>query len=93
MSCQISTAPQTDPATNRATQVREPTAAVFSAESMLRGMGVPLDWSMARPLEASGQLAAGGDDLEAAVGAAAGGSRQSALLQVGCLCWELVACF
>lgn len=52
-------------------QVREPTAAVFSAESMLRGMGVSLPWSLAQPLDV-------GDcsDPEAAVGA------QAALLQV-----------
>lgn len=41
--------------------VREPTSAVFSAESMLRGMGVPLTWSLAKPLPSSG----GGGDMEA----------------------------
>ena len=33
--------------------VREPTAAVFSAEAMLRGMGVPLGWSLAEALPAA----------------------------------------
>lgn len=31
-------------------QVRDPVAGVFSAETMLRGMGVPLTWSLADPL-------------------------------------------
>lgn len=41
------------PPRRHAPQIREPTAAVFSAESMLRGMGVPLTWSLARPLPGS----------------------------------------
>jgi hypothetical protein len=32
-------------------QVRDPVAGVFSAETMLKGMGVPLDWTLAAPLE------------------------------------------
>ncbi|GBF88784.1 hypothetical protein Rsub_01685 [Raphidocelis subcapitata] len=43
--------------------VREPTAAVFSAETMLRGMGVPLPWSLAAPPGGGA-----GDDPEAAAG-------------------------
>jgi hypothetical protein len=29
-------------------QVREPVAGVFSAETMLRGMGAPLTWTLAQ---------------------------------------------
>jgi len=66
--------------------VREPTAAVFSAESMLRGMGVPLGWSLARPLAAEGD-----EDVEApgrggGVEAGAAGGSRAALLQVGRAC-------
>lgn len=50
------------------TQVREPTAAVFSAECMLRGMGVPLEWSMARRPQDGGGCGGGGYvDVEAGV--------------------------
>jgi hypothetical protein len=42
-------------------QVRDPVAGVFSAETMLRGMGVALPWSLADPL-----AAAAPDSLEAA---------------------------
>lgn len=31
-------------------QVRDPVAGVFSAETMLRGMGVPLTWSLTEPV-------------------------------------------
>jgi hypothetical protein len=31
--------------------VRNPTAGVFSAETMLRNMGVPLPWSLTTPLQ------------------------------------------
>jgi hypothetical protein len=32
-------------------QVRDPAAGVFSAETMLRNMGVPLPWSLMDPLQ------------------------------------------
>lgn len=41
--------------------MRDPVAGVFSAETMLRGMGVPLPWSLADPL-----AVAAPDSLEAA---------------------------
>jgi hypothetical protein len=69
------------------TEVREPTAAVFSAESMLRGMGVPLAWSLTQPLGASGNAGAAaecgggrGGDVEAGLPAPPRG--QAALLEV-----------
>jgi hypothetical protein len=31
--------------------VRDPAASVFSAETMLRNMGVPLPWSLMHPLQ------------------------------------------
>lgn len=34
-----------------AAQVRDPVDGVFSAETMLRNMGVPLDWSLAEPVQ------------------------------------------
>jgi hypothetical protein len=39
-------------------QVRDPPAGVFSAETMLRNMGVPLPWSLTQPLQ-QGHDAAG----------------------------------
>lgn len=35
-------------------QVRDPAAGVFSAETMLRNMGVPLAWTLTQPLEGDG---------------------------------------
>jgi hypothetical protein len=44
-------------------QVRDPVAGVFSAETMLRGMGVPLTWTLSEPVD----RASADDDAEAAV--------------------------
>lgn len=80
---------------HKSKQVREPTAAMFSAETMLRGMGVELPWSLAAPLTSGAAAAAAGGDPAAAAGgeaAAASGdveaadSPQAALLQVCARC-------
>jgi hypothetical protein len=48
------------------TQVRDPVAGVFSAETMLRGMGVPLPWSLAAPLAVAAPGSLVDSDVEAA---------------------------
>lgn len=42
-------------------QVREPVAGVFSAETMLCGMGVPLTWTLAQPAGSGADEEAGVD--------------------------------
>ena len=54
-------------------QVRDPVAGVFSAETMLRGMGVPLTWTLAQP----------GTGAAAAVGAAGEQQQQQDLEEGG----------
>jgi hypothetical protein len=62
-------------------QVREPTAAVFSAESMLRGMGAPLGWTMARQ-QGAARGGGGGGGGGGGVAAAAAASRGAAYVDV-----------
>ncbi|KAI8470466.1 MAG: P-loop containing nucleoside triphosphate hydrolase protein [Monoraphidium minutum] len=54
--------------------IREPTAAVFSAECMLRGLGLPLVWSMAQ-----GKAGGGGGYVDVEAGGGAGGADNELL--------------
>lgn len=56
-------------------QVREPAAGVFSAETMLRNMGVDLPWSLTTPLAHGTDVAGHSSDPRFQVGA--GAARQA----------------
>lgn len=54
-------------------QVRDPAAGVFSAETMLRNMGVPLSWTLTEPLQ--GAATDSGETADPRFQVQCGGSR------------------
>lgn len=74
-------------------QVREPVAGVFSAETMLRGMGAPLTWTLTQQPASSGADEEAGVDQKFKVGshcamllALVCGAHHASYKTTGCAC-------